>query len=96
MITVEELDKNWRIYRWTDEGFLYYSRRKGDKDKYHICSEAPGDFTLTQVFDACYKASEGRKYSQLNYNCNAWTEQVMKNLTGQDCFRAKACAQCMS
>lgn len=94
MITVEEMDGNWRIYRWTDEGFLCYSRRKGDEHKYHLCCEVPGEFSLNQVYNACYKASEGKKYNQSRYNCNSWTEQVMKNLTDQDCFQAKAWSHC--
>lgn len=59
MITVEEIDGNWRIYRWADEGFLCYVRKKQNDNKYHICSEAPGYFSLNNVYDACSKASEG-------------------------------------
>lgn len=94
MITVEELDGNWRIYRWTEEGFLCYSRKKQSDSKYHLCCQSPGLFSLNQVYQACLKASEGKKYDLHSFNCNAWTERVLELLTGQTCFKANAWAKC--
>lgn len=94
MITVEELDGNWRIYRWTEEGFLCYSRKKQRDSKYHLCCQSPGLFSLNQVYQACSTASEGKKYDLHSFNCNAWTEKVMELLTGQTCFKANAWAKC--
>lgn len=63
MITLEEMDSNWRIYRWTDEGFLCFSRKPGNVKKYHLCCKIPGEYSLNQVYEACTQASEGKTYS---------------------------------
>jgi len=94
MITVEELDGNWRIYRWSHDGFLCYVRKRQSNSRYHICAEAPGLFSLNNVYDACVKSSIGMGYDWKGYNCNKWTEAVMRHLTGQACFKAKTWAKC--
>ena len=94
-VTVEEIDGNWRVYRWTDEGFTCYSRSiQNVSGKFHICSEAPGLFSLTDVYQACLKVSEGKKYGVRNFSCNKWSQEVMKCLTGLEGYKARAWSKC--
>jgi len=86
-LVVNNIGEKWRVYEWSSSGFETY----GCERLYGKTCFDVGRYTLDEVMAACRKASKGKSYSGIDYNCNHWTAWAAYYLSGKDYTLSWSC-----
>ncbi len=94
-LAIDGIDDKWRILQWGNgEGTWVtddLTRHAAPTVKGDHCADL-GRYKWKDVWRAVMKESEGYTYSVSGYNCNSWSEDVAKTLTGSSYrFAAHGC-----
>jgi len=84
------LDKKWRVFEWGSDGLATFTCKKINGK---VCRNI-GKHLLGKVWEAAKRVSKGNDYSFAFFNCNQWTQLVVKRIKNKESFDCSSLGLC--